>query len=126
MAKKIASVGNAAASAVVAAWIRASVRPTWAAKPTSARPSLRSVFHTGYAPASRYSMTNAPSSRDDPRHGVRRRRTGRAKPLVFIAVSLDRRLPELGHPQARQRALHAHRSAREIDAPDVRGHAAGE
>jgi hypothetical protein len=61
----------------------------------------------------------------------RRRRAGRgrvgeADPGGLVAIALDRRFPELRHLQARQRALHADRPGREVDAPDVRRDAAGQ
>ncbi len=64
--------------------------------------------------------------REHPRHGRRRSRACCAQPLVFEAVALDRRFPELRDAQPGQRALDAHRAAGEIDPPDIRRDAAAQ
>ncbi len=60
------------------------------------------------------------------RRHARDDRVGGFHPHALVAVALDRHLPELFHPQARQRTLDADRSAAQVYAPDVGGHAARE
>ena len=51
---------------------------------------------------------------------------GALHPACLVAVALHRRLPVRRHAQLRQCALHADRAGGQVDAPDVRRHAAGQ
>ena len=60
------------------------------------------------------------------RHRLGHDRRRAAHPGRLVSVALDRREPVLLDPELGQRPLDAHRPARQLDPPDVRGHAAGQ
>jgi hypothetical protein len=60
------------------------------------------------------------------RRAARHRGVRHLHPARLVAVALDRRPPQRGHAQLRQRTLGAQRAARGVDAPDVGRDPAGE
>ncbi len=60
------------------------------------------------------------------RSAARNGGVGAGDPARFVQVPFDRRVPVGCHEQAFERALHADRSRREIDPPDVGGDTAGQ
>ena len=128
-ARRCRTAPRAPGRAAVCAWMRASVAPTARANAGSAWPSRSASFQSGWSAGGRKLITSTPSARmlaEHARRAARLRRVGGLHPARLVAVALDRRAPVGGHAQLRQGALRADRTARGVDAPDVRRDAAGQ